>query len=78
MSGGSPYAVMLLVVIFFCRNWVLVNAKNIIQTQRQMPKMALIRTSLEGEYLVLDAPGMPTMKTNIDIEDDENGKLMIE
>ena len=43
-----------------------------------MPKMALIRTSIEGEYLVLNAPGMPTMKLNIDIADDENGKLMID
>ena len=56
---------------------MLVNAKGIFQTQKQMPKMALIKTSFEGDYLVLNAPGMPKMKLSIDIEDDKNEKLMI-
>jgi len=31
-------------------------------SQRQFPKMALIRTSIHGDELHLDAPDMPTLK----------------
>jgi uncharacterized protein YcbX len=32
------------------------------RTQRQLPKMALIKLSLEGDHLVLNAPGKEPLK----------------
>ena len=71
----------LLTFMFFAcysRQWVMVNAKRIFVSQRQIPKMALIQPSFEGEnYLCLDAPGMPRVKINVDAEDGERNKEFI-
>lgn len=46
-------------------------------TQRQIPKMALIQPSFEGmNYLCLDAPGMPSLKVPMDIEDSNEKKTI--
>ena len=57
---------------------MLVNAKRHLVTQRQIPKMAFIRPSFEGEnYLCLDAPGMPQMKIDVNMEYGEENKEML-
>lgn len=47
---------------FHDRTMALVNAKNIMITQRMKPKLALITIQLEDEHIVLNAPGLETLK----------------
>ena len=41
------------------RRWMLVEPDGTFMTQRRDPKMSLIQTSLQGDTLVVQAPGMP-------------------
>ena len=41
---------------------MVVTGKSIMETQRKHPQMVLIRTSIQGEWLVLDAPDMPSLR----------------
>src|SRR5690606_4376054 len=43
------------------RQWVIVNERGVFMTQRQYPRMALIKPSLHGRDLSLSAAGMPTL-----------------
>jgi hypothetical protein len=46
---------------------------------RQLPKMALIQPSFEEtKYLCLDAPGMPTLRLDMDVDESEMEKKMLE
>lgn len=40
------------------RNWMVVDERGVFFTQRENPKLALVTPSIEGDHLVLDAPGM--------------------
>lgn len=54
------------------RTWVLMNSKGIYQSQISIPKLALVQPSFEdGRYLCLDAPGMPTLKLDIHMEEED-------
>ena len=56
--------------VILIRTWVLMNSKGIYQSQISIPKLALVQPSFEdGRYLCLDAPGMPTLKLDIHMED---------
>ncbi|MED5619469.1 MOSC domain-containing protein [Ideonella sp. BN130291] len=44
------------------RRWMIVTPDGQFVTQRQLPRMALIRTALEGDGLRLDAPGLPSLR----------------
>ncbi|GAV08279.1 hypothetical protein RvY_17995 [Ramazzottius varieornatus] len=44
------------------RSWLVVTGKSVMETQRKHPQMALIRTSIQGNWLVLDAPDMPSLR----------------
>lgn len=46
----------------FYRHWAVALSSGVYITQRQVPKMALISTSLDGAVMLLDAPGMTTLK----------------
>jgi uncharacterized protein YcbX len=48
------------------RNWMVTDASGGMLTQRTHPRMALIRTAFDGGDLVIDAPGMPTLRTPLD------------
>ena len=50
----------------FDRQWMVVDADGRLFTQRQDPRMALIRPTLAGDALLLDAPGMPTLHLPFD------------
>ncbi|SMG54400.1 MOSC domain-containing protein [Paraburkholderia susongensis] len=45
------------------RNWMVTDAAGSMLTQRTYPRLALVRTALDGNDLVVDAPGMPTLRT---------------
>ncbi|CAB4032881.1 mitochondrial amidoxime reducing component 2-like [Paramuricea clavata] len=61
------------------RSWALLNSKGSVQTMRQLPKMALIQPSCEEtKYLCLDAPGMPTLKLDMDVDESEVEKKMLD
>ncbi|XP_002735772.1 mitochondrial amidoxime-reducing component 1-like [Saccoglossus kowalevskii] len=53
------------------RHWMVVNADNVFITARQEPRMVLIKTALSDDekYLQLDAPGMPTLKIPINMNE---------
>ncbi|OWF37746.1 mitochondrial amidoxime-reducing component 1-like [Mizuhopecten yessoensis] len=43
------------------RHWAVAASTGVYVTQRQIPKMALISTSLQGDTMLLDAPGMSSL-----------------
>jgi uncharacterized protein len=43
------------------RRWMLVDETGCFLSQRELPRMALIRTRIERDSLVVDAPGMPSL-----------------
>ena len=43
------------------RNWLVVNENNRFQTQRELPRLSLIKTQFEGSNLKLSAHGMPDL-----------------
>ena len=46
----------------FDRQWMVVDTDHRLFTQRQDPRMALIRPALTDDALLLDAPGMPQLR----------------
>jgi uncharacterized protein YcbX len=44
------------------RQWMIVADAGGFMTQRAYPRMALIRTAIDADALLLDAPGMPTLR----------------
>ena len=41
---------------------MIVNEAGSFLTQRQLPKMVLIKPSVHADFLILSAPGMPDLK----------------
>jgi uncharacterized protein YcbX len=48
------------------RHWLLVNADGRFMTQREHPRLALVRTALRGATLELTAPGLPALAVTDD------------
>lgn len=48
------------------RHWVVVDREGRFVSQRELPRMALVRTSVKGEELVLRAPGMLALHVGLD------------
>ena len=48
------------------REWMIVDAADRFITQREMPRLALIKTALSGTTLQLDAPGRPALAIEFD------------
>ena len=56
----------------FKRRWVLVDENDAFVSQRKDPKLALVVPHFEdGKYLCLNAPGMETLKVNIELKVDK-------
>jgi uncharacterized protein len=53
------------------RRWMLVDRQNRYVTQRELPEMALISTSLDQHRLTLNAPGMPSLAVDPPAENAE-------
>jgi hypothetical protein len=49
------------------RAWMVVDERGMFVTQREMPRMALIRPQLRGDEMVLRAPGMLALHLRIDV-----------
>ena len=49
------------------RQWMIVADAGGFMTQRAYPRMALIRTAIEAEALVLDGPDMPTLRVPLSV-----------
>lgn len=54
-------AVLLDSGLAYDRNWMLVDSRHRFITQRECPRMALIRTQLDLEDLIVTAPSMPAL-----------------
>jgi uncharacterized protein YcbX len=66
-AGTSPARAMLAETGFdLDREWMVVDAAGSFLTQRQLPRMALVRTALKGDELVLRAPGMLALHVAVD------------
>lgn len=50
------------------RHWMVTDPSGAMFTQRAHPRMALIRTAFDGDDLVIDAPGMPTLRTPLNAD----------
>lgn len=50
------------------RRWLVTDPQGMFQTQRSLPKMALISVAVENETLYLEAPGMPPLKVEPPLE----------
>ena len=56
----------------FKRRWVLVDAEGAFVSQRNDPKLVLVVPHFEdGKYLCLNAPGMETLKVDIESKEDK-------
>src|SRR3712207_4082768 len=56
------------------RRWMLVDETGCFVSQRELPRMALIKVRIEPEGLVVDAPGMPSLEAPLKPPD---GKPML-
>ena len=59
--------------VIFLRRWVLVDENDAFVSQRKDPKLALVVPHFEdGKYLCLNAPGMETLKVDIELKVDKD------
>ena len=66
-AGVSPAEALLIETGFdLDRAWMVVDTAGELVTQRELPRMALIRPTLKGEELVLRAPGMLALHLALD------------
>lgn len=63
--------------IHFDRHWMVVDAKGGFVTQRQHPRMALVRTALTPAGLRLSAPGMLDLEVEFEPEDGEQKRVQV-
>lgn len=57
------------------RKWMLVDDENLFLSQRRLPRMALIKTAIEGDRLVLSAPDMENV--SLPLNDAEEGEELL-
>ncbi|BAN22290.1 MOSC domain-containing protein [Caballeronia insecticola] len=69
-----PRATLLETGLAYDRHWMVTNPAGRMFTQRTEPRMALIRTAFHGDDLVLDAPGMPTLRTPLQLDALDNAQ----
>ncbi|VDI72515.1 Hypothetical predicted protein [Mytilus galloprovincialis] len=58
------------------RHWMVIRRSGSFLSARQEPKLVLIKPSSDGDNLLLDAPGMPTLVLPICPPIDKNSKLI--
>ncbi|MHA4869193.1 MOSC domain-containing protein [Duganella sp. PWIR1] len=59
------------------REWMVVDSNGICLTQREHPRMALIRPSLKGDTLELQAPGMLRLEIPLGLPDPETAPTLV-
>ncbi|MEO5843376.1 MAG: MOSC N-terminal beta barrel domain-containing protein [Caldimonas sp.] len=66
-AGTSPREALLTETGFdLDRQWLVVDAAGSFVTQRELPRMALVRTTLKSEEMILRAPGMLALHVAVD------------
>jgi hypothetical protein len=66
-AGTSPREAVLVETGFdLDREWMVVDPAGSFVTQRELPKMALVRTALKSDELILRAPGMLALHVAVD------------
>jgi len=66
------FNILLLIIFLFERRWVLVDADDAFVSQRKDPKLVLVVPHFEdGKYLCLNAPGMETLKVDLELKADK-------
>ncbi len=58
-------------LICFNRRWILLDEKDDFVSQRKDPKLALVVPHFEDGKLCVDAPGMETLKLDIELQGDK-------
>ncbi len=53
------------------RRWMVVDSDGAFLSQRSLPRMALLSPRIEDDTLILDAPGMPSLRLSIEREGDD-------
>lgn len=48
------------------RRWMLVDEENVFLSQRELPKLALIKPEVKGDHLLVSAPGMPPLEVPLE------------
>lgn len=59
------------------REWMVVDSNGICLTQREHPRMALIKPSLKGDTLELQAPGMLRLEIPLGLPDPETAPTLV-
>lgn len=59
------------------RRWMLVDHKGLFLTQRKLPRMALIKTSLAGDSLLVSAPEMTDLLIPYEVPDQQKMQVKI-
>jgi uncharacterized protein YcbX len=59
------------------RRWMIVDADGMFVTQRTKPRLALVRTTLDGDDIVLEAPGLPTLRLPVRHEAGERRAVQV-
>lgn len=63
-------------MFFVFRHWMVIRRDGAFLSARKEPKLVLIKPSSEGDNLLLDAPGMPTLVLPICPPIDKSSKLI--
>jgi len=67
LGGTSPHEALLIETgLDLDRAWMVVDEQGDMLTQREMPRMALVKPQLRGDDLVLRAPGMLALHLRLD------------
>jgi uncharacterized protein YcbX len=59
------------------RRWVVVDADGVMMSQREFPRLALVRPSIGDESLLVEAGGMPTLELPLAVRHDESARVTI-
>lgn len=63
--------------LLYDRKWMLIDSAATFLSQRRLPKMALIKTQIEGEQLILSAQGQTDLVLPLHPQDGEEIKVMV-
>ncbi len=55
----------------FDRHWMIINDKDQFVTQRKHPRMVLVKTKLDNDYLYLSSQGMEDLKISLAVDTDQ-------
>lgn len=63
--------------LLYDRKWMLVDRERQFLSQRRLPQMALIKTRIAGQHLILSAPGRPELELPLQAETDETLEVTV-